>query len=161
MKIRPGESLKRVIERRGQHTAIAIAESCTGGLVSNLITDVSGSSDYFVGAVVAYSDNVKKNILNVKAATLKKHGAVSVQTATEMARGVKKKLNSRVGVAITGIAGPTGGSEQKPIGTICVAVCAQGKTIARQFLFKGSRLAVKKLSALAAIKMLEEVLKKI
>ncbi|MBI5888395.1 MAG: CinA family protein [Deltaproteobacteria bacterium] len=158
MKIKPGESLKRVIERCRRHMTIAVAESCTGGLVSNLITDVSGSSGYFIGGVVAYSNDVKKDMLGVKAATLKRHGAVSVETAAEMARGVRKRFRSRIGVSTTGIAGPTGGSAQKPVGTVCIAVCARGKTAARQFLFKGSRSAVKKQSALAALKMLEEVL---
>jgi len=159
MTIKPGQSLKRAVEKCGRHVTIAVAESCTGGLVSNLITDVSGSSKYFIGGVVAYGNDVKMDMLGVKAATLERHGAVSIQTATEMARGVKKKLNSRISVAITGIAGPTGGNAQKPVGTVCIAVCAERKTTARLFLFKGSRLTIKKQSALAALKMLEDVLK--
>lgn len=160
MKATPGQSLKQAVDKCRRPITIAVAESCTGGLVSSLITDVSGSSGYFIGGVVAYGNDVKKAMLYVKAATLERHGAVSLQTAVEMARGVRKKLKSRIGVSTTGIAGPTGGSAQKPVGTVCIAVCARGKTVARQFLFKGSRSAIKKQSALAALKMLEEVLDK-
>lgn len=158
MKITPGLLLKQAIAKYKRRITIAVAESCTGGLVANLITDVSGSSDYFIGGVVAYSNNVKIDMLGVKAATLKKHGAVSIQTAIEMARGVRKKLKSSIGIATTGIAGPTGGSLQKPVGTVCIAICAKGKNKARQFLFKGSRLEIKKQSALTALKMIEEAL---
>ena len=158
MKVTPGQSLKQAVDKCKRHITIAVAESCTGGLVSNLITDVSGSSGWFIGGVIAYSNDVKKDMLGVKAATLERHGAVSLQTATEMARGVRKRFHGSIGVSTTGIAGPAGGSAQKPVGTVCVAVCARGKTAARQFLFKGSRSAIKKQSALAAIKMLIKTL---
>ncbi len=158
MKVKPGESVKKAVTRGKSTLTIAIAESCTGGLVSDMITDVAGSSNYFLGSVVAYGNNVKRELLGVKAATLKRHGAVSPETAAQMARCIKKRLKSAVGVAITGIAGPTGGSPQKPVGTVWIAVAFKNRCIARKLLFKGGRRAVKRQSALAAIRMIEQVL---
>ncbi|MEZ4273019.1 MAG: nicotinamide-nucleotide amidohydrolase family protein [Myxococcota bacterium] len=101
---------------------LATAESCTGGLVGDLITDIPGSSEIFVGGVVAYSNAVKESLLGVNSQILVEHGAVSEATVLEMARGVKKRLHSDIGLAISGIAGPGGGTPDKPVGTLWFAV---------------------------------------
>ncbi|GMR04301.1 MAG: hypothetical protein BMS9Abin23_0196 [Thermodesulfobacteriota bacterium] len=152
--------LAGILKERGM--TLATAESCTGGLLSSLITDVAGSSDYFSGGVIAYSNEVKKNLLNVSDETLERYGAVSRQTAGEMAEGVRKRLKSSAAVAITGIAGPAGGTARKPVGTVYIAVITgRGKSqkiIVKKFLFKGKRLEVKKKSAREAVLMLLEAL---
>jgi len=107
---------------RKTNQTLCTAESCTGGYIAHLITSISGSSDYFVGGVVAYSDEVKENILGVKTETLKKHGAVSEQTVTEMAIGALTKFKTDYAIAVTGIAGPTGGTADKPVGTVWIAI---------------------------------------
>lgn len=150
---------------KSERRTLAAAESCTGGLLSAMITDVSGSSEYFLGGVVAYGNDVKRSILGVKASTLKRYGAVSGPTAMEMAAGVRKALKADIGVSITGIAGPTGGSAKKPVGTVYMAVSAGdgkkrglGKTLVRKFLFKGNRVSIKRQSAAAALNMLADVI---
>jgi len=112
---------------RERNQTLCTAESCTGGYIAHLITSVSGSSDYFVGGVVAYSDDVKENILGVKTETLKKHGAVSEQTVTEMAIGALTKFKTDYAIAVTGIAGPTGGKPDKPVGTVWIAIATTVK----------------------------------
>jgi len=99
---------------------LAVSESCTAGYLSKTITNVSGSSEYFVGGIVSYANSVKKAVLGVKESTLEKYGAVSSETAIEMANGVRKKLNADIGISITGIAGPTGGTAEKPVGTVYI-----------------------------------------
>ncbi len=99
-----------------------MAESCTGGLVGHRITDVPGSSTYFLGGVIAYAYEAKERLLDVRHATLYEHGAVSEQTALEMARGARRVLGADIGIAVTGIAGPGGGLPDKPVGTTWVAV---------------------------------------
>lgn len=109
---------------------IATAESCTGGYLAHLLTSVPGSSDYYYGTVVAYQDEIKTKTLGVNQETLDKHGAVSEETAKEMAEGVRKQLGTDIGFATTGIAGPSGGSEEKPVGTVWIAFAEKDKTIA-------------------------------
>ncbi|MFQ5736916.1 MAG: CinA family protein [Thermodesulfobacteriota bacterium] len=133
------------------HATLAVAESCTGGLLSSMITEVPGCSAYFRGGVVAYANDAKKRLLGVSAATLDRHGAVSAQTATEMAEGARKRLQADVSVSITGIAGPGGGSAAKPVGTVYCAVSSRDGTKVERFLFEGGRKAVRRASALAAI----------
>jgi len=101
---------------------LALAESCTGGLLGQRITSVPGSSDYFLGGIVSYSNEAKKSLLGVSATTLSEHGAVSLETAREMVHGAMKAFGSDIGIAITGVAGPSGGSPQKPVGTVCIAL---------------------------------------
>jgi PncC family amidohydrolase len=108
------------LRRRG--LTLAVAESCTGGLVADRLTDLAGASDVFVGGVVAYANAVKRAILGVDDAVIAEHGAVSEVVAAAMAVGVRDRLGATVGVATSGIAGPTGGSVDKPVGTLCVAV---------------------------------------
>jgi len=133
---------------------VATAESCTAGLVAHMLTNVSGSSEYFKGSVVAYSNEVKMKVLGVKEETLKKYGAVSEQTAKEMAYGVKKLLGVDIAVATTGIAGPTGGTPTKPVGLVYIGLATPDGTEARKFLFKGNRLQNKESFANAALSML-------
>ncbi|MEK6791677.1 MAG: CinA family protein [Deltaproteobacteria bacterium] len=139
---------------------LAIAESCTGGLLSNLITNAPGSSRYFIGGVVAYDNKVKVGLLGVSESTLKRWGAVSMETAVEMAVGVKGLLKSDVSVGITGIAGPSGGTRDTPVGTVCVAVDFKGETIVKRFRFNGTRLEIKRLAARSTLDMLRECLLK-
>lgn len=101
---------------------ISTAESCTGGLVAKSLTDVSGASSVFWGGVVSYDNSVKKNILGVKSETLESVGAVSHDTASQMAQGIKRIINTDVGISTTGIAGPTGGTKDKPVGTVYVGI---------------------------------------
>lgn len=154
--VKPEKSAGEALREKG--LTLAVAESCTGGLLGNLITDEAGSSDYFIGGVIAYGNEVKKNLLRVKSPTLKAHGAVSKETAGEMAKGVRERLKTDIGVSITGIAGPGGGSVEKPVGTVFIAVSKGRRTAVQKFLFKGSRKSIKKKSAEAALKMLLEAL---
>lgn len=110
----------QLLRRHG--LTLAVAESCTGGLVSHRITDVPGSSVYYQGAVVSYSNEIKERALHVRRDTLERHGAVSEQVAREMARGVRGVLCSDIGLAVTGIAGPDGGTPEKPVGLVYVAL---------------------------------------
>lgn len=152
----PSKGLGRTLKRKG--LTLAVAESCTGGLVSHLVTNMPGSSAYFLGGVVAYGNDVKKKLLGVKASTLRAHGAVSEETALEMASGVRKRLGAGASIAVTGIAGPGGAVPGKPVGTVWIAVSAGKVTTARRFSFKGERAEVKTRSALSAIAELERLL---
>lgn len=133
---------------------IACAESCTGGLLTSILTDVSGSSAYLKGAIVAYSNDVKQLLLGVQEITLLENGAVSATTAMEMAQGIRKKLEVDIGVAITGIAGPTGGSVNKPVGLVFIAVSGAEGTISASFNFRGSRGFIKEQSVNSALNMI-------
>lgn len=109
---------------------LSCAESCTGGLVAKTITDVSGCSAVFLGGVVSYANDVKVNVLGVKSETLLRYGAVSKETAEEMAEGVKKLCSADIGISTTGIAGPDGGTDEKPVGTVYVGFSYKGETVA-------------------------------
>jgi len=148
-----GDTLEAVLGRilREKKLTLATAESCTGGLVGNLITDVPGSSDYYLGGVVAYHNDVKMKLLGVSEATLRKFGAVSELTARQMAEGVRKLIGADVGLSTTGIAGPTGGTPEKPVGLVYMAVAMEGKTRVIKRIFRGNRLEVKKQSAYTVI----------
>ena len=136
---------------------VALAESCTGGLVTSRLTDIPGSSDYVERSVVAYSNRSKVELLGVDEAAIAQHGAVSEPVAVAMATGIRDRARANVGVAVTGIAGPGGGSEQKPVGTVCIAVAGR-ETRVRTFRFPGGREMVKALSANTAIDMLRRLL---
>jgi PncC family amidohydrolase len=135
---------------------VATAESCTGGLVTHLITEVPGSSAYLRGGIVAYADDVKRTTLGVPAEVLEAHGAVSAQVALAMADGVRHALGTHLGVAVTGVAGPDGGSDAKPVGLVYVAVAGLGAPDVRRFQWTGDRAANKRRSAEAALAMLLE-----
>ena len=111
-----------------KNLSISVAESCTGGLIGHRLTSVPGSSSYFHGGVVVYSNQSKADLLRVDPRTLETHGAVSERTVEEMARGVKDRIKTDLGLAVTGIAGPGGGTRQKPVGTVHVGLAARGKT---------------------------------
>jgi PncC family amidohydrolase len=132
---------------------LAVAESCTGGLLSTLMTDEPGASNFFKGGVVAYSDEVKTGVLGVSAATLNRHGAVSEATALEMAAGVRRTLRADIGIAITGIAGPSGGSELKPVGLVHFAFDDGMQRVAERRQFEGSRDEVRRAAAQHALDM--------
>jgi PncC family amidohydrolase len=118
---------------------LAVAESCTGGLLGHRITQVAGSSGYFLGGVISYSNQAKHDLLGVEQTTLDAFGAVSRETALEMARGTRTALHADVGVSITGIAGPDGGTPDKPVGLTWIGVATPEGEQAQSFLYRGSR----------------------
>ena len=126
---------------------VAVAESCTGGLLGSLLTDKPGASDFFLGGILAYHDRTKNSLLGVPAGVLDKYGAVSRQTALLMAKNVRKKLGSSIGVAVTGIAGPKGGSAKKPVGLVYIALAGAKKEKCRAFRFSGNRSEVRRKAA--------------
>ncbi len=130
---------------------LAIAESCTGGLIGHRLTNVPGSSKYFKGGIIAYSDKVKRQRLGVSEATLRAHGAVSEQTAAEMAAGVRGVLKCDLGLAVTGIAGPDGGSAEKPVGTVCFGLATPEALYTRRYQLWGNREWVKLLASQVAL----------
>jgi nicotinamide-nucleotide amidase len=150
-----GESFPAAVARslRAQDppATLAIAESCTGGLAGELVTSEAGASSFFRGSIVAYSDEVKASVLGVKTETLADFGAVSEPCAREMAEGAKRVCGSSVAVAITGIAGPGGGTPDKPVGTVCFAVCGPGTTRTSTKLFAGNRERVRVAAAYYAL----------
>jgi PncC family amidohydrolase len=135
---------------------VATAESCTGGLVAHLLTEVPGSSGYVRGGIVAYADDVKRAELGVPAGLLDAYGAVSAEVAVAMAEGVRSRLGTDLGVGVTGVAGPGGGTAAKPVGLVYVAVASEAAPNVRRFLWPGDRSGNKRASAAAAIGMLVE-----
>ncbi len=140
---------------------LAVAESCTGGLISHCITNIPGSSTYFIGGVTVYSNEAKMKLLGVDRNTLDKYGAVSQQTVLEMARGVRQLLQADIGLSISGIAGPDGGSPEKPVGLTWIALSAEGYEHAWSYIWQGDRLQVKEQSANQALMLVLEFLKSI
>jgi PncC family amidohydrolase len=141
-----------------QRLTLAVAESCTGGLLGHRITSASGSSAYFVGGVIAYANDVKVRELGVPADALAKDGAVSEPVARHMAEGVRERLRADIGIGITGVAGPEGGTESKPVGLVFVAVAGPKGAVAGRFQFGGDRAAVKTAASEAALEMLTQYL---
>jgi PncC family amidohydrolase len=139
---------------RSRGWTLATAESCTGGGLSDAITDVAGSSDYFLGGVVSYSNAVKESLLGVDPAVLAVEGAVSGPVARQMAEGVRRALGADLGVGITGVAGPGGGSAEKPVGLVFIAVSGPGGTELRRFQWDGDRVSNKRHSVAAGLEML-------
>jgi nicotinamide-nucleotide amidase len=151
------ELVGRLLRERG--LTLATAESCTGGLIGHRVTNVSGSSDYFRGGVVSYSNEAKMDLLRVPADVLAQHGAVSPDAARAMARGAKEVFHAALGLAVTGIAGPTGGSPAKPVGTVYFGLSTpQGEEV-WHYLFRGNREEIKILSAETALDRLRRNLK--
>ncbi len=143
------EKIGEILKKRG--LKIAVAESCTGGLVGSKITDVPGASSYFLGGVIAYSNEIKMNILGVKKETLEIFGAVSEECAREMVTGVSNLFKSDVAIATTGIAGPSGGSKDKPVGLVYIAIKIGEELEVRKYVFKGERTEIKEKIANRAI----------
>lgn len=154
------ETLAEIIGKllRASGKTLATAESCTGGNIAHLITSVPGSSEYYVGSVVSYSNEIKKNELNVNADTLLRKGAVSEEVAIQMAEGVRKKYNVDFAISTTGIAGPDGGSEEKPVGTVWIAVADAEKTIAKKFLLGTNRMRVIQVASETALNQLRKLI---
>ena len=137
---------------------LAIAESCTGGLLSDTLTNIPGSSVFFVGGIIAYAYFAKTKVLGVPSTLLKKHGAVSPQVASKMAQGVRKALKASFGIGITGIAGPGGATKNKPVGLVYIAINQAKQAHVHEFRFKGSRLQNKKQAVNAALRILLSML---
>ncbi|MEM8567456.1 MAG: nicotinamide-nucleotide amidohydrolase family protein, partial [Bacteroidota bacterium] len=140
------DQIQEVVGRmlKGNGLTVATAESCTGGYLAHMITSVPGSSAYFQGSVIPYHNDHKVKLLGVKQETLQEFGAVSKQTVIEMANGVRKRFGTSIGVSTSGVAGPGGGSEEKPVGTVWIAVSTQEETIARKLrLWKDREINIK------------------
>jgi PncC family amidohydrolase len=140
----------------GARLTLATAESCTGGLIGHAITEHSGSSAYYLGGVVSYADRVKTDLLGVPASALQAHGAVSAQVAAAMAEGACRRFGADLGLAVTGIAGPDGGTESKPVGLVYVAVAGAAGAEVRRHQWHGDRGANKVRSAEAAVRLVLE-----
>ena len=136
---------------------IACAESCSGGLLTSRLTDVAGSSAYVQGSIVSYSNEVKNSVLHVKAETLKNFGAVSEQTARQMSTNVRELFKTDIGVGVTGIAGPSGGTADKPVGTVYISASYLDKIVVQLFNFSGNRTEIKNQACDAAMKMVIEL----
>ena len=144
---------------RNKEMTVATAESCTGGYIAHLITSVPGSSDYFKGSIVSYANEVKTNVLGVKEEDIREQGAVSETVVIQMAEGVKKQLQTDYAVATSGIAGPGGGTPEKPVGTVWIGVATPEKSIARKFTFSFTRERNIAKAAAKALEMLIEEIK--
>jgi len=143
---------------RARGLKLVTAESCTGGLIGSRITDVPGSSEYFLGSIVAYSYEVKVALLDVSWNTLNSYGAVSKETVTEMARGARKRLSGDIALAVSGIAGPNGGTPEKPVGTTWIGLVTGEGEWMKKLSFLGDRRQNKSSAAEAALQMLLEYL---
>lgn len=148
------DAVGRALRQRGWR--LAVAESCTGGLVGHMLTK-QAASDYFVGGVIAYANSVKSGVLGVSEETLRGHGAVSSEVAAAMAEGAKRALEVDIAVSITGIAGPSGGTSEKPVGLVYWAVAHPGGTLVRERVFHGERRMIQKIAAYAALSLVREV----
>jgi len=156
-----GEAMPRVVGRllKERGATLAVAESCTGGRIANWLTDVPGSSDYFLFAGVSYANAAKVDILGVSAQTLDEHGAVSEETAREMAVGARKVAKATYAISTTGIAGPDGGTEEKPVGTVCIGLATPDRELGRRFFFPfGKRSMNKSIFAMMGLEMLRREL---
>jgi len=147
-----GEKLRR----RGE--TLAVAESCTGGLLAGRVTSIPGSSDYFLGGVVCYSNDVKVRELGISPETLRRHGAVSEACARELAQGARKKVGADWALSVTGIAGPGGGTPQKPVGLVFIGLAGRRAFQARRFLLHGDRLRIRTLATVRALDLLRQAL---
>jgi len=142
-----------------QGKTLALAESCTGGLVASLITDIAGSSTYFLGSAVAYAYEAKEHLLGVAHETLIAHGAVSPETAREMAQGARRLFEADLAMSVTGIAGPGGATPEKPVGLVCIHLSAADAEIAQQHIWPADRIGNKMLSAQAMLALALRYLK--
>lgn len=154
------EHLAQVVGQllRGKKLTLSVAESCTGGLVSKMITDIPDASFYFKGGIVPYHDTIKYEILGVDRQILEKYGAVSSQVAIAMARNIKKLCKTDIGIGVTGIAGPGGGTAEKPVGLVYIAYAYQTKEDVLEQYFTGDRLIRREKTALFALDNLRRML---
>lgn len=139
--------------------SVAVAESCTGGMLAARLTDVAGSSRYFMGGVVSYSNRAKQELLGVASGVLELHGAVSSQVAKAMAEGVRERLDSTCGIGITGIAGPGGATRNKPVGLVYIALVWEDEVWIKRFVFPGDRSSIREQSVIAALDLLRRCLR--
>jgi len=146
---------------RKHNLTLATAESCTAGLIAHRITNVPGSSDYFLGGIVAYADTTKMRLLGVSQETLDRHGAVSEEIARQMAEGACRALDADIGLSVTGIAGPGGGTDEKPVGLTFIGVSGPRGTRLQRHVWDGDREANKARSATAALGMLSAYLEEL
>ncbi len=137
---------------------LATAESCTGGLIAHTLTNIPGSSLWFKTGVIAYAYEAKTNLLGVPQALLLKHGAVSAPVVKAMVTGARRRLKTDFAIAVTGIAGPTGGTRTKPVGLVFIAAASAKKNVIKKFLFKGTRREVKKQASKKALEMLQRII---
>jgi nicotinamide-nucleotide amidase len=137
-----------------QKLKVVTVESCTGGQIGKALTDKAGSSAWFAGGLITYTNESKHQLAQVPMEHFDKYGAVSTQVVEAMAQGALNWFDGCISVAVSGIAGPTGGSDLKPVGTVCIAVCLKGKTISQQFLFDGNRKAIRKKTVKQALVIL-------
>ena len=144
------------LARRGE--TLAVAESCTGGMLGARLTDGEGASRFFLAGLTTYSNQAKTALLGVPAATLNRHGAVSEEVAREMARGARQRTGATASLAITGVAGPGGGTDEKPVGTVWIAATLGSAEEARRFEFPGNRAAIREAAVREALAMLESLL---
>jgi nicotinamide-nucleotide amidase len=151
------EVVGQLLKLRGY--TLATAESCTGGLLAGRITDVPGSSEYFLEGVVSYSNEAKIDLLGVRKKLIETHGAVSEEVARAMAAGIRKRAGSTFGVGVTGVAGPGGGSAEKPVGLVYIALADDSQTTTRRFIFPGDRQFIRTLSVNAALDMVRRRIK--
>jgi PncC family amidohydrolase len=156
MNTQPTEPLEIILGKllTEQRQTLAIAESCTGGLITHRLTNVPGSSAYLIAGVIAYAYEAKVAALGVTWNTLNRFGAVSAETAAEMARGAREKFSATIGLAITGIAGPGGGTPDKPVGLVYLALADAHAVIVERHVWRGNRLQNKEQSAEAALELL-------
>jgi PncC family amidohydrolase len=147
-------SLRLWVLLRKKGKTLSVAESCTGGLLGQRITAVPGSSDYFMGGIIAYSDRIKTTRLGVSKKSLKKYGAVSKNVAEQMAKNVRRFFKTDYGLSITGIAGPGGGTKTKPVGLVYIAVSTPKKVFCKKYFFRGGRNAVRSQASHQAINLL-------
>lgn len=138
--------------------SLSICESCTGGMLGSIITSEPGSSKYFCGGVIAYSDEVKQRVVGVRQATLRKYGAVSAEVAREMAQGVLKRFKADISISITGIAGPTGGTKKKPVGLVYLCVATRQHAAVENRMFKGNRNQIRKEACTKVLRLLKHLL---
>jgi nicotinamide-nucleotide amidase len=152
------DTLEGVIGRElaNRQQTLATAESCTGGYIAHLITSVPGSSVYYTGSVVSYANRIKEQELGVLSTSLQKYGAVSEEVVREMAEGIRIRFNTHYSIATSGIAGPDGGTPEKPVGTVWIAVASARGTTTRKFFFSDDRLRFIRRTALAALDMLRK-----
>jgi len=146
----------RLLRKRGW--MLSIAESCTGGLIGHRITNIPGSSDYFDGGVITYSNDAKRELLKVPEEVIRTYGAVSRQTAVAMAEGIRKLRGVEIGIGVTGIAGPAGGTEAKPVGLVYIALSSPVRVECKEFRFNGDREMIKLQASEAALNMIRRLL---
>ena len=159
MAVVDGELLNKIyFELKRQKLTIATAESCTGGLIGHTLTNVSGSSEYFERGIISYSNTAKVELLGVSESLLKEQVAVSEEVAKTMAENVRKRSDVNIGISTTGIAGPLGGTKEKPVGLVYIGVSTEKDNIVKKFIFTGDRIQNKVSTCNVALNMLLEIL---